>query len=194
MVIRRSKRIRALAATHGWLWRKHDESVVGAFIGYPFGIGRGERADDVMRGPFQGRQVLLFDLGFRTGSGDDERTWWIGVYCVTDLPRALPVLEVVRRGWTRPGPSRGIGSRYQTGDRDFDRHYRVTTQSQASAAAVLSPAFISYLQAGPAFDWRIEGTRMLTWGPGPMRPKRVEGMLSQLVALASAIPQEAWRR
>jgi hypothetical protein len=41
------------------------------------------------------------------------------------------------------------------------------------------------------FRWRIEGGRILAWGPGRLRARRVEPTLDRLTALTATVSEPA---
>lgn len=190
---KRRGEIRELAAKKQWDRTPSDTDLPKTFGGEPFQHGHGRVAHDILRGRHNGRAVLVFDYSYRTRGtdGDDTHRFWVA--CVEDLPAALPPLEVVRRKWTKGNVSRLGGVEVRTGDPAFDDRYRVTTSSPQLAADLLSPAVLRLLASWPDLAWRIEGTRLLTWGAGSMKPHWIEPTLNLLTQLAGAVPPELWQ-
>ncbi|MBR7833446.1 hypothetical protein KDL01_09225 [Actinospica durhamensis] len=128
-------------------------------------------------------------LSYSSADVEDCRHFWIA--CVDALPAGTPILEVVRRRHT-VDVSRVAGREFRLGVPDFDGRHRVTTTSPEFARLVLSPEVVSLVTSWPAgFRWRIEGGRILAWGPGRLHAKRVEPTLDRLTALTAAIPGTA---
>ena len=195
--VRRRRALVAMAAVKRWELAKNDRQLPDTFGGQPFTSGHGRIARIVLRGRHQGRAILVIDYEYKTpgSDGDDTHHYWAA--CVDDLPVALPALEVVPRAARadrRAGP--GIladAPEFVRGDPGFDQRYLVTTASPPFAAAILDPKVLRLIASWPDFCWRIEGTRLLTWGRGNVKPHWVQTCLNMLVALAEVFPDEVWR-
>jgi hypothetical protein len=195
-IVTNSHRIKALdnlADTRRWDRQARDSDLPKTFQGQPFGEGRGRLATNVMRGRHNDRWVVAFDYRYKTPGGDGDETHHFWVACVEDLPAALPALEVVRRRILPGRASKRTGAEFRLGDPAFDDRFRVVTSSPQLAADVLSPEVVRLLTSWPDFPWRIEGTRLLTWGAGSVKPHWVEPTLNMLCTLAGAIPEHVWR-
>jgi hypothetical protein len=192
--VKRGGEIRELAAKKQWDRLPNDRKLPDTFGGQPFRRGHGRVAKNILRGSHHDRAVLVFDYLYRTrgNDGDDTHRRW--VVCVEDLPVALPPLEVVQRKWTKGNVSRLGGFEVQSGDPAFDARYRVTTGSAQLAADVLSPEVVRLLMSWPDLPWRIEGTRLLTWGDGVLKPHWVEPALNMVTTLVATVPEDVWHR
>lgn len=195
--VRRRRALAAMAAVKRWDLAKNDRRLPGTFGGRPFASGHGRVARIVLRGRHNGRAILVIDYEYKTpgNDGDDTHHYWAA--CVDDLPAPLPALEVVARGsrenkQTGPGILAGAPE-FVRGDPAFDQRYQVTTASHQLAADILDAKVLRLIASWPDFSWRIEGTRLLTWGKGTVKPNWVETCLNMLVALAEAVPEEVWR-
>jgi hypothetical protein len=195
--VRRKRALAAMAAVRRWELTKNDRRLPGTFGGRPFTTGHARVARIVLRGRHDGRAILVIDYEYKTpgSDGDDTHRYWAA--CVDDLPAWLPLMEVVPRtsrdgkqAW--PGVLLGAPE-FVRGDPAFDQRYRVTATDHRLAADVLGPQVLSLVAAWPDFSWRIEGSRLLTWGKGTVKPHWVQTSLNMLVALAEAVPDEVWR-
>jgi hypothetical protein len=195
--IRRERDLAAMAALHQWELTKKDRRLPETFGGRPFADGHDRVGRIVMRGRYQNRAILVVDHAFKTpgSDGDDTHSYWAA--CVEDLPAALPALEVVpRKSRADRHTTAGILTRapeFQRGDPAFDRRYRVVATNPLPAADLLDAEVLRLLAGWPDFSWRVEGTRLLTWGGGTVKPHWVQTCLNMLVALAETIPEEVWR-
>ena len=194
---RRKRALAAMAAVKRWELTKKDRQLPATFGGRPFANGHGRIARIVLRGQHNGRAILVIDYEYKTpgNDGDDAHHYWAA--CVDDLPAPLPALEVVARTSradrnTGPGILAGAPE-FIRGDPGFDQRYQVTTTSHQLAADLLDAKVLRLIASWPDFSWRIEGTRLLTWGKGRVKPVWVETSLNMLVALTEAIPDEVWR-
>jgi hypothetical protein len=195
--IRRRRALATMAAAKRWDLAKNDRQLPATFGGRPFASGHRRVARIVLRGPHNGRAILVIDYEYKTpgSDGDDTHHYWAA--CVDDLPAPLPALEVVARA-SRANKHGGAGilagaPEFTRGDPAFDQRYQVTTASHQLAADVLDAKVLRLIASWPDFSWRIEGTRLLTWGKGTVKPHWVETSLNMLVALAEALPEEVWR-
>jgi hypothetical protein len=187
--LRRNKELTDLASVRRWDTRKRDPDLPATFGGRPFGEGHGRLAQNVMRGRHNDRTVLVFDYLYKTrgNDGDDTHRYWVA--CVEDLPAPLPPVEVVKRRKLFTGrPSRFGGVEVQSGDPAFDERYRVTAADPRLAVGLLGPDLVGLLMSWPDFQWRIEGTRLITWGKGKAAPHWIEPTLNMLCTLAGAFP------
>ena len=193
---RRKRALAAMAAVKQWELTKKDRQLPETFGGRPFATGHGRIARIVLRGRHNGRAILVIDYEFKTpgSDGDDTHHYWAA--CVDDLPAALPAMEVQPRAARvdkRTGPGVLAGApEFVRGDPEFDRRYQVTAGNHQLAADVLGPKVLRLIASWPDFAWRIEGTRLLTWGKGMVKPHWVETSLNMLVSLAEAVPEEVW--
>jgi hypothetical protein len=195
--VRRKRALAAMAALRRWELTKNDRGLPGTFGGRPFASGHGRVARIVLRGRHDGRAILVIDYEYKTpgSDGDDTHRYWVA--CVDDLPIPLPAMEVVARASradSRIGPGILLGApEFVRGDPAFDQRYQVTATDHRIAADVLGPRLLHLVASWPDFSWRIEGSRLLTWGKGTVKPHWVQTSLNMLVALAEAIPDEVWR-
>jgi hypothetical protein len=193
---RRKRALAAMAAVKEWELTKKDRQLPQTFGGRPFATGHGRMARIVLRGHHHGRAILVIDYEFKTpgSDGDDTHHYW--AVCVDDLPASLPPLEVVPRAARsdrRTGPGvLGGAPEFLRGEPAFDHRYRVTAANHRLAADVLDPKVLRLLAGWPDFSWRIEGTRLLTWGRGTVKPHWVDTCLNMLVSLADAVPEQVW--
>lgn len=200
----RRKRISRLATRHDW--RKPQPSVLVArdaeadgrpgarpgLAGLPIRPGRDLflRPDESTGGRYRDKSIEIGGLvSYSSVDVEDRRHCWIA--CVDELSAGTPILEVVRRRHT-VDVSSVAGREFRLGVAAFDGRHRVTTTSPEFARLVLSPEVVSMLMSWPAdFRWRIEGGRILAWGPGRLRARQVEPTLDRLTALAAAVPESA---
>jgi hypothetical protein len=194
---RRRKALTALASAKRWELTKNDRELPATFGGPPFTVGHKRVARRVVRGTHNGRAVLALDYEYRTqgSDGDDIHHAWVA--CVDDLPASLPALEVVARSARRELAGRSgrqlAMPEFFVGDPAFDRRYHVYAANPQLAADLLDPRVLRLIGSWPDFTWRIEGTRLLTWGSGALKPHWIETNLNMLVSLVEAVPERVWQ-
>lgn len=195
--VRRDRALRVMASVKQWELTKNDRRLPETFGGRPFASGHGRVARVVLRGRHDGQAILVIDYSFKTrgSDGDDTHHYWVA--CVDDLPVPLPAMEVVPRASradrkTGPGVLAGAPE-FLRGDPAFDQRYQVTASNHQLAADVLDPKVLRLIASWPDFPWRIEGTRLLTWGKGMVEPHWVQTGLNMLVVLADTVPDGVWR-
>jgi hypothetical protein len=181
----------ALAAERGLTYVPRDDRQVRP-IGHPFGIGRKQRADNVLYGEVDGRRVMAFDYSF-------ELRWWgqlwlpvrYGVVLVR-LPVALPEMEVVEEG-PQDKASTFLGLDFVvTHDADFNERFRVRAQDKDLAQEVLSRWTQEALLQRPPLRLRIRGHEAFSWKRGRLLPHELDVHLDSLAALVDGIPPTVW--
>ncbi|NUR30598.1 MAG: hypothetical protein HOV83_32900 [Catenulispora sp.] len=194
---RRRRALSALASVKRWELTKNDRALPATFGGPPFTAGHKRVARRVVRGTHNGHAVLAFDYEYRTSGSDGDDIHHAWVACVDDLPAALPALEVVARSARRELAGRSgrqlAMPEFVVGDPAFDRRYHVYAAQPQLAADLLDAQVLRLLCSWPDFTWRIEGTRLLTWGSGVLKPHWIETNLNMLVSLVEAVPDRVWQ-
>ena len=62
--VHRRQGVKQFAAAHGWAYADHDDTVLQQFTGWPFTLGFGNRAKEVVRGDFGNRPAIAFRFEF----------------------------------------------------------------------------------------------------------------------------------
>lgn len=185
----RGERLDAYATTHGWTFAGRDDGVLRRWSGAPFADGRDRRADNVLSGHVGRYRVVACDYRRSVYALGEPSTESYAVLAA-DLGRAgLPPLEVT----SLPRPLLGPDPR--PGAEPFDRAFTVTCADPAFAGAVLTPAVRRLLvDEARGAAWRVDGTDVVLWRRGRLRPQRLQTEAVLLTRLADAVSAAAASR
>lgn len=195
---KRRDRLMQWCVNRGWSFTAEDPSLVGRWTGAPFGQGERRRARNVINGTEKGRQFTAFDYSYETHSTDSKgnrttTTHRFGVYAVA-LPAYLPTLQVTREGaFRRLAGAIGLMRDIELESEDFNRAFTVRTAEPKFASDVLSPRTMEFLLSVPDVQWRIEGTSILSWDGGRMRPEQIVVATAVLDRVTDGIPSFVWK-
>lgn len=67
--VRPRSNARRLAEARGWIYTQRDDTVLDRFSTWPFYLGHARRAENVIPGQFEARNVTLFDFIFTNSQG-----------------------------------------------------------------------------------------------------------------------------
>lgn len=181
----------ALAAERGLAFAERDDAEVRE-VGYPFGLGQDQRAENVLRGRVDDRQVTAFDYSYRVpGPAGTWITRRFGVV-VVGLPAALPEMELVELD-QKEKPTTFLGlDLVVTRDPDFNARFRVRAADTDLAAQVLERWTQEALLGCPPLRLRIMGAEARSWKRGRLAAHDLDRHLSCLAALVDGIPPTVW--
>jgi hypothetical protein len=194
---RRRSAIAAHAAEREWTHLEEDSSLVGHFPGPPFDQGDDRRVTTVVRGRYDGRDLLAFDHTYETtsGFGSDRRTTWHKHSIVSlSLGAEFPSLSVAPEGLLSRMFNGFFGSDLTVGDAVFDDAFRISATDPAYAADVLQPEVRAVLLQHRDLTWRIEGDTLLAVRDGHHVAEEIEPTLLAVQAVIQAIPDRVWAR
>jgi hypothetical protein len=191
----RRARYLGFAAERGWTYTPRDDSWVHRFAGEPFGRGSNRRASHVLRGPYEGREAVVFDYRYvtRSGSGQHQTTQTHRfTVCTLRLPAPLPRLELTGENvLTRLAGALGRDD-VELESEDFNRRYRVTADDRRFAYDVLHPRTMEQLLALPTLNLRLSGADALLWDRGATALEELPDRLAVLSRFVDGIPGYVW--
>jgi hypothetical protein len=191
----RALELQQFAASNGWTYVAEDDSQCNRWQRAPFNEGFDRRAKNVLFGRYRNHEMLAFDYTFKTrtqdSNGSSTQTHYYRV-CAIALPTYLPLLEVSAENvLTRVAHVVGLQD-IQFESEDFNRRYRVHGADQKFAYDVLSPRTIQSLMNLPVYQWRIDGTSIVSWATGSNNPVDLLGRLTALATVVDGVPQFVW--
>ncbi len=195
---RRRDRLMQWCVNRGWAYTDEDPSLAGRWTGAPFGQGERRRARNVVSGTEKDRSFVAFDYSYETHSTDSKgnrttSTHRFAVYAVA-LPAYLPTLQVTREGaFRRLAGAIGLMRDITLESEDFNRAFTVRAADAKFASDVLSPRTMEFLLSVPDVQWRIEGTSILSWDGGRMRPEQIVVATAVLDRVTDGIPTFVWK-
>lgn len=193
---KRREAMAAYAASRGWSWVPEDDRVISLFSGMPFGVGHGRRALNVLRGAYDGRQMVAFDYEYKTtsGSGKSRRTTThhysvIAVGTGVILPELAVTPQNLFNGFFGRVTNRDIELESEA----FNDAFVVTCPSRKFASDVVHPLMMELLMSRPAIAWRFERDAIVTVESGQHQPATIDATLAHLDAVLDAVPEFVWR-
>jgi hypothetical protein len=186
----------SFALSNGWTYVARDDGWCERFEGTPFGEGDNRKADNVLRGPYSGTEMVAFEYSYQTHSTDSKGNRSTSTHrfavCVLELRAALPRLELSpETAMSRLAGHLGFGD-VELESEDFNRHYRVGADDPKFAYDVLNPRTMEALLARPALHIRLDGTDAVCWDSGRLDPADLLARLSTLQLVITGIPSFVW--
>jgi hypothetical protein len=183
-----------LAAGKGWSYTANEPGLVGKWPGDPFGKGEDQQARNVVRGRWDDRKFLAFDYSYQpfdATSGKQPRRF--GVIAM-QLPAALPWLEVEHENLLGEQLRNIVDARPDIRFESdlFNRTFRVTSDDERYARAIVHPRLMELLLDRGEIGWRITGEHLLGWYTGSHTPSDLERRLDFLAQIAGLVPAFVW--
>lgn len=166
------------ATGRGLTYVPRDDRQVRTY-GFPFGVGRHRRAENIVNGTLDGRLIMAYDYAFVPSEHGVRRTSRFGVVFMR-LPQPLPTLQVVER--SEPVDDSPDLATVLAGHPDFDERFEVRTNDSVLAGLVLQEQSRKALLACNHVALRIHGSEVLSWKTG--RLDDLEPHLQAMCALA----------
>lgn len=167
------------ATTRGLTYVPRDDRQVRAY-GFPFGVGRHRRAENIINGTLDGRLVMAYDYVFdRAEHGRLRRSSRFGIVLMR-LPQPLATLQVVERA--HPVDDSPDLATVRVGDPEFDERFEVRTSDSVLTGLVLGEQSRKALLACNHVALRIHGSEVMSWKPG--RLDDLDPHLQAMCALA----------
>lgn len=194
---RRRQAIAATAAAREWTYQEVDRSLVDLYPGPPFDQGARRRVTNVVRGRYDGRDLLAFDHSYTTfdhsGSNTTSEQHEHSVVALS-LGATFPPLSVSSEGSLSRLFTGFFGTDLELGDTAFDDAFRVSTDDPSYAREVLVPEVRTALLRHPELTWRFEQDALLTIRAGHHGADQIEPVVQALSEAVAAIPDRVWAR
>jgi hypothetical protein len=185
-VTRRSDEMRSLAALYRWTFTPDSPDLARRWRGTPFGVGPERRAAEVFTGSHRGHHFAAFTYLYLPQPG--ARVQAFSVYTLS-TGHLVPTIEFTPAGGEPPPPELG-GQRVEFASADFNSAWTVTAGNATVAFGIVNPGFVAWLmRAGHAIPLRFEGSDIVTWRSGRLRPGTIMPTLDMLVDVARLVPQ-----
>ena len=193
---KRMSELAQFAASVGWQYIERDDQLAFQWQRPPFNQGYDHRATDVLRGAFAGRQVVAFDYSYKEtttdSKGNTSSTTYRYAICALALPATLPYLEVGPESvLSRLGNVVGVHD-IEIESEEFNRKFRVHSDDRKFASDVLSPRLAQTLLSLPPYHWRTDGTSLVSWSNGVLKPNVIQAWFSALSGVIDSIPDFVW--
>ena len=193
---KRREAMAAFAASRGWRYATHDQSLVNRFHGAPFGIGSSRAASNVIYGEHDGRPMVAFDYQYTTtsGSGKDRKstTHHCSVLALS-MGAVMPELSVQPEGFFGRIVGRLTNTDIEMESEAFNRAFTVRSPHRKFAFDVLHPQMIEMVLQWPDLGWRFERDSMLVISNGRHSIEEVGAKLHVMDAILDRIPDFVWK-
>jgi hypothetical protein len=186
----RADLVEDLATKHGWSYNANEPGLVDKWPGDPFGKGVDRKATNVLRGSWDDRKFVAFDYSYRpAGARSGKEPWRFGVVAM-QLPAELPFLEVEHEDLLGDTLDPRPDIRFES--EIFNRSFRVTSDDERYARAVVHPRLMELLVDRGEIGWRIDGEHLVGWYAGSHTPADLDRHLRLLGRIAELVPGFVW--
>lgn len=191
---RRKRAIAAVVAAHGFSYVAEDPSRVDLFRVFPFGVGGGRRAYDVVRGTHAGQAFETFAYSYITEWTDSEgrRHRKTHHFQVTWVPLGAPFPEVRLVPHSMVERSLfGHGQDVNTESSEFNKRWLVKAADERIAHAILSGLMIERLLLDDVADMVLvfEGAGLFTLTGGESDLAHLLPTVESLRDVAAEVPK-----
>lgn len=192
---RRREGMAALAQQRGWTYTERDDSWAERFDGPPFGIGSNRKAENIVRGLYDGRKFIAFDYWYSTleSSGKSVRTERHPYSIIAISTQAvLPRLSVVPEGMFSRFVGRITGSDIELESEQFNRAFTVRCEDRKFATDVLHPRMMEFLLTVPHVGWTLRNGSLMIATPGQHDRAHLDGAMAVIDAILDLVPGFVW--
>jgi hypothetical protein len=193
----RVEALEAWARDRGWTYDRERPELVDRFSGTPFQSGRSNaKAKHVLCADYRGHRVLAYEYTYTTtsysGQTPTTTTHHHSVVAV-GTPRT-PVLEVRTEHFGHTLLSLLGVHDLQVGEQVFDDTFRIATEDDAFALAVLGPQLQAWLleRVDERVPFRFTGEHLLRWTGGKLDPEAAVSGADTLIDLLDLVPSQVW--
>ncbi|MCH8316419.1 MAG: hypothetical protein IIA64_10635 [Planctomycetes bacterium] len=171
---------------------KADKSFRSAFGELPE-LPRNATVKHVMTGDFDGRPITVFESSYMIYTGQTMMQVAYTVYAV-DAPD-WPSTHITRRNWFgRMALKLGRQPALLLDNPQFNSRFKVRTENDDFAIALLSPEMQAFMLQKMNVRWRIKDGRVCLCYSGTLKPQRLTASLERMRQFWSLVPDEleAW--
>ena len=171
---------------------KADKSFRSQFGELPE-LPRNATVKHLIRGEFDGRPITVFQSSYMMYTGQVFMQIAYTVYGVDAAD--WPVTHITRRNWFgRLALKLGRQSGFLLDNPQFNARFKVRTESEDFAIALLSPEMQAFMLTKTNVRWRIKDGRVCLCYSGTLKPARMTASLDRMRQFWSLVPEEleAW--
>jgi len=171
---------------------KADKSFRSAFGELPE-LPRNATVKHVMTGDFDGRPITVFESSYMIYTGQTMMQVAYTVYAV-EAPD-WPSTHITRRNWFgRMALKLGRQPSLLLDNPQFNSRFKVRTENDDFAIALLSPEMQAFMLQKMNVRWRIKDGRVCLCYSGTLKPQRMPASLERMRQFWSLVPDEleAW--
>ena len=152
-------------------------------------LPRNATVKHVMRGEFDGRPITIFESSYMMYTGQAFIQIAYTVYGVETAD--WPTTHITRRNWfSRLALKLGRQSGFLLDNPQFNARFKVRTESEDFAVALLSPQMQTFMLTKTNLRWRIKDSRVCLCYSGTLKPARMAASLDRMRQFWSLVPEE----
>jgi len=192
---RHQETLAAWATANGYGYQVRSPALTRAWEGVPFVSHSAETALDVITGRTRsGQPFCSFEYRYVVGNGKNREIVRIWIMSLR-LPCSLPGLTVTEEGLGSKIAQFFGGQDIKLESDDFNQAFRVQSESQAFAYAILNPRTIEWLlgQGRSVAPFRLVGSDLLCWQDGEQNHLGIGSRLGMMNDLLRQIPEFVWK-
>lgn len=186
---RRSAAFRAMAKRYGLKYHKKSRGIPKQFEFLDkLCQGHSRYAFNILDGIYQGRQVLLFDYHYATGSGKSHADHYFSFFMLR-LDRSFPELIVTPENlFSKMGQWLGF-SDINFESVEFSKKFNVRSKDRKFAYDICHPRMMEYLLKRPEISFEIEKDWLAMGAEKRLKPEELPQRLDDLLEIRSLFPE-----
>ncbi|RNL79476.1 DUF3137 domain-containing protein [Nocardioides marmorisolisilvae] len=198
---KRREELAALAAKRGWTWTERDDSWADRFDDAPFGLGHNRQARNILRGTYDGRDMIAFDYVYHTtetSSGPNnttttrEQSHGFSIIAIGTGAR-FPHLKVTPEGMVGRFFGRLTNTDIELESEAFNRAFTVNCDDRKFATDVLHPQMMEYLLTLPDLAWSTRNDTVMVVEAGQHSAVQLDASLKAIDGILDRIPDFVWK-
>ncbi len=177
----------------GFTYRGKGDKEFRARFSFLAAVPRGASIRHVCEGSLDGRPIEVFQSSYMVSTGQSMVQISHAIYAV-EAPD-WPATQIAARNWfgrlfRKLGAPRGL----ELDDPEFNRRFRLKTDDEDFAIALLSPEMQAFMLSKTSARWRITPGRLCMIYNGTRNADRMEASLQRLQRFWELVPTEleAW--
>ncbi len=198
VVFRRGKRPKTMsreldAQELGLTYKGKGDKEFRSRFDFLVAVPRGASIRHVYEGSLDGRPIEVFQSSYMVSTGQAMVQISHTIYAV-EAP-AWPATQIAARNWfARLFRKIGRPTGLELDDPEFNRRFRLKTDDEDFAIALLSPEMQAFMLSKTVVKWRIASGLLCMIYNGPLNADRMEASLQRLQRFWALVPPEleAW--
>ncbi len=177
----------------GLTYRGKGDKEFRARFAFLAAVPRGASIRNVYEGSLDGRPIEVFQSSYMVSTGQTMIQVSHTIYAV-EAP-AWPATQIAARNWFgRLFRKLGRPTGLELDDPEFNRRFRLKTDDEDFAIALLSPEMQAFMLSKTSVKWRITPGRLCMIYSGTLKASRMEASLQRLQRFWELVPTEleAW--
>ena len=192
-MIRARKRREAMAAIaerHGFAFEPAKCRSIADQYGFldKLRSGHSRYAYNIMSGDYKGRDIILFDYHYTTGSGKNRTNHNISCF-ILRMEKSFPELVICKEGLLSKIAQAAGYDDIDFESHEFSRKFCVRSKNKKFAYDVCNSRMIEYLLENPDLTIEIQFDILAMTFRRRLRPERIGPNLDRLVHIRSLMPE-----